>query len=160
MNCRLTALSIDHLHEDDGNFTQWPLARSQCWYYTATLPYSFFGRSLVSWTAGRSVLNGRYINMQATWKVLGLAYNRRETREKRLLDRDPDRSWFHHHTSVKLLRSHPMVSWISAAILICYRQCPWSHGLQPKKLYTSMGWHQLLSRSLHNCHLPWVSHWL
>ena len=35
-------------------------------------------------------------------KVSDLAYNQRETQEKQQLGRDPDRSWCHHHTSVKL----------------------------------------------------------
>ena len=43
-------------------------------------------------TRGRSPIFPKHI--RARWKVLGLAYNRRETRDKRPLDRDPDRSWY------------------------------------------------------------------
>ena len=41
-------------------------------------------------------------------KVLGLAYNRRKTRDKRPLGKDPDRSWCHRHTIVNLSWSQPM----------------------------------------------------
>ena len=44
-------------------------------------------------------------------KSSSLAYNRRETRDKLPLGRDPDRSWCHHPTSVKLSWSQPMDSW-------------------------------------------------
>ena len=37
----------------------------------------------------------------ARWKVLDLVYSRRESRDKRPLSRDPDRTWCHRHTSVK-----------------------------------------------------------
>jgi hypothetical protein len=47
----------------------------------------------------------------ARWKVLGLAYNWCETWENCPLSRDPDRCWCHHHTSVKLCWSQPMVPW-------------------------------------------------
>ena len=49
------------------------------------------------------------------WKILNLAYNRRKTRDKRPLGRDPDRGWFHRHSHVKLLWSQPMNPWTSAA---------------------------------------------
>ena len=45
-------------------------------------------------------------------KVLDLAYNRRETQDKRPLGRNPDTSWCHHHTSVKLF----------------FGRSPWLHG--------------------------------
>ena len=45
---------------------------------------------------------------RVVWKVSNLPYNRRETRDKRLLDREPDRSRCHLHTSIKLFRSQPM----------------------------------------------------
>ena len=35
----------------------------------------------------------------------------RETRDKRPLGRDPDRSWCHCHTSAKLSLSQPMDPW-------------------------------------------------
>ena len=44
----------------------------------------------------------RYIRGQG--ESSSLAYNRRETWVKRPLGRDPDRSWCHLHTSVKLLQ--------------------------------------------------------
>ena len=49
--------------------------------------------------------------MRARWKVFGLAYNRHNTQDKRLLGRDLDRSWCHRYTSVKLSWSHPMDPW-------------------------------------------------
>jgi hypothetical protein len=55
----------------------------------------------------REILN-MYI-YEGKEKVLGLAYNRRETRDKWPLDRDLDRSWCHLHTSVKLFWLQPMV---------------------------------------------------
>ena len=48
------------------------------------------------------------------WKVSDLAYNRRETWDKRLLGRDLDRSWCHLHTSLKHFWSKPMAPWTSA----------------------------------------------
>ena len=45
-----------------------------------------------------------------------LAYNRRETRDKRPLDRESDRSRYHLHTSVKLFWSRPMIPCTSAAV--------------------------------------------
>jgi len=48
-------------------------------------------------------------SIQARWKVLDLAYNWLEIRDKWPLTRDLDRRWCH---------------------------CPWMHGLRPKKLYT------------------------
>ena len=72
---------------------------------------------------------------RARWKFLDLAYNRRKTRDKRPLGRDPDRCWCHCHTSVKhffFVAAHgqhmgvlPLSPW-------------WSHGLRPKMLYTSV----------------------
>ena len=43
------------------------------------------------------------ISTRARWKVLDLTYNWIETRNKRPLVRDPDRSWRHCHTSIQLL---------------------------------------------------------
>ena len=57
---------------------------------------------------------------RAKWKVLGLAYNQRKTRNERPLGRDPNRSRCHHHTSVKLFWSYPMAPWISAATNMFY----------------------------------------
>ena len=51
--------------------------------------------------------------MRARWKVHDRAYNWCETRDKRLLGRDPDRSWCHRYTSVKQSWSQPM-AWAAA----------------------------------------------
>ena len=50
-------------------------------------------------------------------RVSGLAYNRRETRDKRLLNRDRNRC--HLHTSLKLFWLRPMAPWTSAAACEC-----------------------------------------
>ena len=55
------------------------------------------------------------MHTRVIWKVSDLAFNRRKTRDKRLLGRDPDRSWCHLHTSLKLLWSRLMAPWTSAA---------------------------------------------
>ena len=55
----------------------------------------------------------------ATWKVLGLAYNRRETRDKQPFGRDPDSSWCNFHTSIKLFWSQAMSPWTSAEAYEC-----------------------------------------
>ena len=48
-----------------------------------------------------------------------LAYNRHETPDKPLLGKNPDRSWFHLHTSVNLFWSQPMAPSTSAAAYEC-----------------------------------------
>jgi len=53
------------------------------------------------------------------WKLSNLAYNRRETREKRLLGRDPDRSLCHLHTSLKCFWSQSVPPWTSTAAYEC-----------------------------------------
>ena len=68
----------------------------------------------------------------------GQAYNRCETQDRQPLGRDPHRSWCHHHTSVKLFDCSPWIHWLSCSTLVCCHWCPWSHGLWPKKLYTSV----------------------
>ena len=52
-------------------------------------------------------------------KSPNLAYNRRETRDKQPLDRDPNRSWCHRHPSVKLFWTQPMAPWTSVAVYEC-----------------------------------------
>ena len=42
-----------------------------------------------------------------------------ETRDKRPLGRDPDRSWCHLHTSLKLFCSQLMAPWISVTAYEC-----------------------------------------
>ena len=62
-------------------------------------------------------LQGHQRQHRARWKVLGLAYNRRGTRDKRSLGRDTDRSWCHRHTTniIKLFWSQSLAPWASAA---------------------------------------------
>ena len=45
---------------------------------------------------------------RARCKVLDVAYNRRETRDKRPMGRDPENNLCHLHTSVKLFWSQPI----------------------------------------------------
>ena len=66
----------------------------------------------------------------ARWKLLGQAFNRRETRDKRLLGRDLDRSWCHLHNSILVTDRGSMD--IGSSILIVWR------------------WYHLLSGSLPN----------
>ena len=105
-------------------------------------------------------------------KSSSLAYNRRGTQDKEQFGRDLNRSWCHLHTSVKLLaaahgamdisgriRAHCRLDQELFTLPVCYRRCPWSHGLWTKKIYHKIvwRWHQLLSRSLPNGHLFRVS---
>ena len=93
-------------------------------------------------------------NMRARWKVFCLAYNRRETQDKRQLGRDPDRSWCHHHSMINLSWVQPMPSWTTGSILIFCRRGPWNNGLWPKKVYTSVVVNPVLSSR--NFHLAYV----
>ena len=68
--------------------------RSWCHRHTTSMIKLFWSQPMALWASGSSI--------RARWKVLGLAYNRRETRDKWQLSRDPDRNWYHCHTSVKL----------------------------------------------------------
>ena len=72
---------------------------------------------------------------QARWKVLDLAYNRCETRDKRPLGREPGRRWCHHHTSLKLFWSHRTMD-------------------SNQESFTAVCW------SLTKDRLSWVSSWL
>ena len=97
--------------------------------------------------------------MRAVWKVSDLAYNRRETRDNRLLGRDPGRSRCHLHTSLKLFWSRPMSPWTSAAAYECaaaQSMDPW--GYDQESFTGVWRWHQLLSGSLPNGRLSRVSH--
>ena len=68
--------------------------------------------------------------IRVKWKLVDeLAYNRRETRYKRSLSRDPDRNWCHSHTSVVFS---------VAALVPCCCRCSWSHGLRSKGLLPSV----------------------
>ena len=51
----------------------------------------------ITWENSRDVNKGKlYVGKV---KLVDLAYNRRETRDKQLLGRDPGRSWCHCHTT-------------------------------------------------------------
>ena len=82
------------------------------------------------------------------WKVLSLAYNRCETRDKWSLGRDPDRSWCYLHTRVKLFWSQPMAPWTLAAANECYSSVHGSMGCDQESFILVWWWHQLLSWSL------------
>ena len=77
------------------------------------------------------------------WKFSDLAYNRCETRDKRPLGRDPDRSWCYFHTSVKL-----------TCVL---RSVHGSMGCDQESFSLVWLWHQPLFGSLPNGHLSQVS---
>ena len=82
-----------------------------------------------------------HAHARARWKVLSL----NETQDKQPLGTDLDRSWCHCHTmsmiKLFLVTAHSSLD-IDGSIgtrlkvVICCRRCPWSHGLQPIKLYT------------------------
>ena len=77
-----------------------------------------------------SLLNVSYIPLMKTrWKVLDLAYNRRETWDKRLLDRDPDRSWVTTTVHKAFLVTACGSIDMSESTLICCHRCPWSFTL-------------------------------
>ena len=99
-------------------------------------------------------LGSLIVYTRASWKVLGLAYNQSETWDKQSLGRDPDRSWCHRHTSVKLFWSQPMAPWTSAA---AYANIHGVMGCDQKSFTLVWLWHQLLSGSLPNGNLSWVS---
>ena len=72
---------------------------------------------------------GRHSLYEGIMKSSSLAYNRRETRDKRLLGRDPDRGCKRFYSSVKLLWSQPMSPWSSAAGYECaaaQSMTPWT----------------------------------
>ena len=50
---------------------------------------------------------------RARWKAFGIAYKRRETRDKQLLGMDPERGWRHRYTSF-LFEAHGSVDWAAA----------------------------------------------
>ena len=50
-------------------------------------------------------------SIRARGEVLGIAYNRRETRDKWPFGRDPDRGWCYSHTSEKFSWLQPMDPW-------------------------------------------------
>ena len=63
------------------------------------------------------------------WKVSGLAYNRRETWDKRLLGRDPDRSRCRVQTSLKLFGHGPWLHGYRPHHTSALLLSPWIHGL-------------------------------
>ena len=56
-------------------------------------------------------------SIRAKWKVLGLAYNWCETRDKRPLGKDLDRSWCHRHTNWKIFLCRS--PWLHEQQVIC-----------------------------------------
>ena len=70
--------------------------RDRSWYHCHTT--SMIKLFLV--TANGSMGIGGSI--RARRKVFGLAYNRRETQDKRPLGRNSDRRWYHRHTNVNI----------------------------------------------------------
>ena len=62
-------------------------------------------------------------------KSSSLAYNKRETRDKQPLGRDPDRSWCHHRTSVNLFWSQLMDPCTSSVLPLISME----RGLRPRK---------------------------
>ena len=50
-------------------------------------------------------------SIQPRWEVLCLTYNRCKTRGKWPLGKEPDRSWCHRHTPMKISWSQPMDPW-------------------------------------------------
>ena len=71
-------------------------------------------------------------------KSSSLPYNRRETRDKRPLSRESERSWCHRHTTsvIKLFWSQPKAPWTSAVAYECAAaQFMDSWGASKKDLY-------------------------
>ena len=87
----------------------------------------------------------------------GLAYNRRDSRDRRSLSREPNRSWCHLHTSMKLSWSQPMASWIGGCIRVCCRPVQGSIGCDQESFTIVWRWHQLLFGPLPNGRLSLVS---
>ena len=102
--------------------------------------------------------NETYRYTRVVWKVSDLAYNQQEIQAKRLLGWDPDRSWCHLHTSLKLFWSWPMAPWTSAACAAAQSMDPWA--AIKKASQECWRWHQLLYASLPNGRLSQVSHQL
>ena len=70
-------------------------------------------------------------------KISSLADNRCETRDKWPLSRDPDRSWYHLHTNVKLFDRFPWLHGHRRHLTSVLPLSPWIYGLRPRKFYTS-----------------------
>ena len=70
-----------------------------------SLPHNEYDKAFLVIVHGSMGIGG---SIQARWKVLGLAYNRNETRDKWPLGREPDWGWCHLHTNVKLSWLQPM----------------------------------------------------
>ena len=60
-----------------------------------------------------------FLEYEGKLQSSSLPYNRRETRDKWPLGRDPDRGLYHLHTRVKLFWSQSMIPWTSAAAYEC-----------------------------------------
>ena len=62
-------------------------------------PHYKYDKTFLVATHGSMGIGG---SIWASWKVLGLAYNRCENRDQQPLGKDLDRNWCHHHTPVEL----------------------------------------------------------
>ena len=78
------------------------------------------------------------IHTRVVWKVSDLAYNLRETQDKRPLGKDPDRSWCHRHTPVKLSGSQHMDPWTERLHTRMLPSMPLESWAANKQLYTSV----------------------
>ena len=88
-------------------------------------------------------------------RTSSLAYNRCETRDKRPLGRDPDRSWSHLHTSVKLFLVTAYSSMdINDSIGVYYRSVHGPMCFVQKSFTLVWRWHQFLSDSLPTAACP------
>ena len=69
--------------------------------------------------------------IQTRWKVLGLAYNWRKSRDKRPLGRNQDKSRCHRYaTSTIIFYGSPQIHVLSGNTLICCLRYPWRYGLR------------------------------
>ena len=88
-------------------------------------------------------------------KSSNVFYNRRETRDKRLLGRDPYRSWCHLYTIVKrfLFAAHGSMD-IDGSTRVCCRSVHGSMGYDQESFTQVWWWRQLLFGSLPNRRYP------
>ena len=103
-------------------------------------------------------LNLFFLQYEGKVKVLGIAYNRHETRHKQSSGRDLDRGWCHTRTSEKHFWSQPMdprTEWQHTRMLPLMSLEPWAANQKSFKLVWR--WHQLLSGFLPNGRLSRVS---
>ena len=74
------------------------LDRSWCHRHTTSMIKLFWSQPIAPWTSWATYGQGEKFS----------AYSRRESRDKRLFGRNPDRGWCHNYTSEKLSWSQPM----------------------------------------------------